>query len=488
VSQTASYFDVVIVGAGLSGIGAACQLTTECPHRTFTLLEARPRLGGTWDLFRYPGVRSDSDMHTLGYGFRPWRSPKAIADGPAILDYIRTVAHEYELLDRIQFNQKLMRAEWSTDAMRWTLTVTDTCSERVDTIHCGFLHVCAGYYSYETGYTPNFPNIGAFKGDILHPQKWPEDYDYHDKKVVIIGSGATAVTLVPAMADGAQHVTMLQRSPSYIVAWPAQDRFANVLRKVLPDTLAYALTRWKNVRIQQAAYAHTRQRPKASKRALLRWVRRRVPKDFDVETHLTPRYNPWDERICLAPDGDFFEAIKSGKAEIVTDEIEMMTETGVALKSGQHIDADTIITATGLNLNVLGDIEIHVDGVPIQLARCFTYKGLGYSGVPNLCAVFGYVNASWTLRADLISAYLCRLLNHMSTTGTQRCVPRLRPSDQEMQSQPFISDFAPGYLRRVEHLLPKQGDREPWTNAQAYFKDRERFLKDTLEDGVMQFD
>lgn len=459
--MTAEYADVVIVGAGLSGIGAACHLQRECPGKSYVILEGRDAMGGTWDLFRYPGIRSDSDMHTLGYSFRPWRESKAIADGPAILKYIRETAAEHDVNGHIRYGHAVNRASWSSQDAVWTLDVSRKDTAEKVQVRCRVVLMCAGYFSYESGYLPDFKGRERFSGDIVHPQHWPEDLDYSGKKVVIIGSGATAVTLVPAMAGKAAHVVMLQRSPSYVISQPGEDGIANFLRLVLPQKLAYAITRWKNIRIQQWLYRQTRIRPERVKRKLLTWVRKELGPDYDVEKHFTPSYNPWDQRLCLVPDHDLFRAIRSGQASVVTDQIETITEHGVLLASGQELEADIIITATGLNLVILGGVEFVVDDQPVDFAETFSYKGIMCSGVPNLISTFGYINASWTLRADLIAEFSCRLINYMDAIGSRQCTPRLREADQGMPARPWIVDFSSGYIQRVIERMPRQGDRQP---------------------------
>jgi monooxygenase len=480
------HVDVIVVGAGISGIGAAYHLITRCPDRTFAILDGRDDIGGTWDLFRYPGVRSDSDMHTLGYSFKPWTAEKSIADGPSIMAYLRETVAEHGIDRHIRFGHLVTNASWSSDDARWTVTTTDRHTGGTVTFTCNFLFMCSGYYSYRGGHTPDFAGRDSFRGTIVHPQAWPDDLDHTGKRVVVIGSGATAMTLVPAMADQAAHVTMLQRSPTYVVAAPDRDVVANTLRKVLPDKVAYGITRTKNVAMQQFMYGRTRTAPDKVKQMLLKRVRKELP-GVDVDTHFTPRYNPWDERMCLVPNGDLFQSIRSGKASVVTDHIDHFDETGIALRSGEHLDADIIVTATGLELVTLGEVAFEVDGEPVDFSRTWTYKGMSYSDVPNLVSTFGYINASWTLRADLISEYVCRLLNHMRATGTDQCTPRLRPSDQGMPERPWIDDFSPGYIERVLHLFPKQGDREPWINPQNYGRDKKMFRTSALDDGCMQF-
>ena len=485
--MTVEHFDVVVVGAGISGIGAGYHLQTMSPNRTYVILEGRDDIGGTWDLVRYPGVRSDSDMHTLGYSFKPWTSEKSIADGPAILQYLHDTVREFGIDRHIRFGHQIAGAEWSTENAQWTVTGQRADTGNTVTFTCGYLFMCSGYYSYRGGYTPEFAGIDNFQGQIVHPQKWPEDLEYAGKRVVVIGSGATAMTLVPAMADSTQHITMLQRSPTYVVAAPDIDAIANAMRKVLPNKLAYRITRKKNVALQQFFYKRTRTQPEKVKTTLLGRVTKALGEDYDVATHFTPSYNPWDQRMCLVPNGDLFTSIKSGKASVVTDEIDTFTETGIRLKSGTELAADIIVTATGLNLVTLGEMDFVVDGEPVDFAKTWTYKGFAYSGVPNLASSFGYVNASWTLRADLTCEYVCRLLNHMETTGTVECTPRLRPEDAGMPERPWIDNFTAGYMQRVMHKFPRQGDREPWINPQSYTRDKKMFRTGQLEDGAMQF-
>ena len=477
----AEAFDVIIIGAGLSGIGTAVRLQRDCPDRDFILLERRDAIGGTWDLFRYPGIRSDSDMHTLGYDFKPWEAEKSIADGPSILSYVNETADEHRIRDRIRFGQKLVAADWCRERGQWQLTV-DT-PEGARRYRCGFLLMCAGYYSYDQGYEPEFEGKAAFKGEWVHPQFWPESLDHADKKVVVIGSGATAMTLVPNMSRHATHVTMLQRSPTYVVSRPSIDGLANWLRHVLPPKLAYDLVRWRNTVWQQWMYSLSRIAPGVLKRSLLKKVRAEIGELVDVEKHFTPRYNPWDQRLCLVPDDDLFRAIQSGKASVVTDHIEKITENGVQLVSGAHLDADIIVCATGLELVLLGGAEFTLDGEAIDFANEWTYKGMMCSNIPNMVHTFGYINASWTLRADLIATWVCRLLNHMRTTGMTTATPRIADELADSMSQRFwIDDFSAGYMQRVMHRFPKQGDQMPWMNPQNYRKDRKMFRDDPLQD------
>ena len=482
------HFDVLIVGAGLSGIGAGVHLHENCPSKSYLIFEGRSSIGGTWDLFRYPGIRSDSDMHTLGYRFKPWRAAKAIADGPSILEYVRETACEYGVDSHIRYNCLVKKASWSSADARWTVEAERKDDGETVRVTCNFLFMNAGYYSYREGYTPEFKGIENFKGQIVHPQKWPSDLDYKNKTVVVIGSGATAMTLVPAMANDVGHIVMLQRSPTYVVSAPERDAIANALRSFLPGKWAYALTRWKNVALQQFMYRQTRTRPAKVKKRLIDMVKKELGPDYDVETHFTPRYNPWDQRLCLVPDSDLFKAIRSGKASVVTDQIETFTEAGIELKSGKLLEADVIVTATGLNLVVLGEVQFTVDGAPVDFGKTWTYKGMMYSGVPNLVSTFGYINASWTLRADLTSEFVCRLINHMDETGTRQVTPLLRAWDHTMPPRPWIDDFSSGYMQRIMDRFPRQGDHEPWINPQNYTRDKQMIRHGALEDGALIFD
>ena len=481
------HFDVLIVGAGISGIGAGCHLRAECPTRTYAILEGRDDLGGTWSLFRYPGVRSDSDMHTLGYRFQPWTATKSIADGPSILQYLRQTAEAHGVDRQIRFRHLVRTAAWSSDDARWTVDAERTDTGETVAFTCNFLFMGSGYYSYRSGYEPVFPGRDRFQGRVVHPQAWPDDLDYAGKRVVVIGSGATAMTLVPAMAITAGHVTLVQRSPTYVWAMPDTDVIANALRRLLPERLAYRITRWKNTSLQQLLYWRSRTAPEKVKAGLIGRVQRALGPDYDVGKHFTPTYNPWDQRLCLVPNGDLFQAIRSGQASVVTDTIATWDERGLQLASGDRVDADIIVTATGLDLVTLGEVEFTVDGAPVDFSKTWTYKGFAYSDVPNLASAFGYINASWTLRADLICEYVCRLLNWMEQTGTDQCTPRLRPSDDSMTARPWVEHFSPGYLQRVMERLPRQGDREPWLNPQNYRRDRKMFRTGPVDDGVMRF-
>ncbi len=483
--MSTEHFDVLIIGAGLSGIGAARHLQMRCPDRTFAILEGRDSMGGTWDLFRYPGIRSDSDMYTLGYSFKPWEERKAIADGPSILKYVRDTAHENDIERHIRFGHRAKRAEWSTADARWTVEIVRGEANECMQISCNFLFMCSGYYRYDEGFTPDFAGVETFAGRVVHPQQWTDDVAYAGKRVVVIGSGATAVTLVPELAKRAAHVTMLQRSPTYIVARPSEDALANTMRRWLPGKLAYGLTRWKRVLLGMYIFQLCRRDPAKVKRLIAGGVRMALGPDYDVATHFTPRYNPWDQRLCLAPDGDFFAAIKSGRASVATDEIVRITETGVQLKSGEHLDADVIVTATGLNLQVLGGMQLSVDGVPVDPAKTLNYKGLMFSGVPNLASSFGYTNASWTLKCDLTCEYVCRLLNYMQKHGVKQCTPR--NTDASITEQPWV-DFSSSYFARSLHLFPKQGSKAPWKLYQNYPKDVMLLRYGKVDDGALRFE
>jgi cation diffusion facilitator CzcD-associated flavoprotein CzcO len=478
------HVDVLIVGAGLSGVGAAHHLKERCPGKSFALLEARDAIGGTWDLFRYPGIRSDSDMYTLGYSFRPWKSAKSIADGPSILEYVRDTARRDGTVEKIRFNHRATAARWSSADARWTLDVERTDTGETVQMTAGMVFMCTGYYRYDEGYTPEFPGTERFAGTIIHPQHWPEDLDYAGRRVVVIGSGATAVTLVPAMAEQAAHVTMLQRSPTYIVTLPGEDPVANGLRRALPSKLAYAVTRWKNVTVQAAFYQLSRRAPKVVRRALRRGVERQLPEGFDVDTHFSPRYDPWDQRVCLVPDGDLFRAIRRGKASIVTDTIETFTERGLRLTSGAELEADVVVTATGLNLLALGGVELEVDGREVELSETVGYKGMMLSGVPNMVMALGYTNASWTLKCDLTCEYLCRMLRHMDEHGYRIAMPKAPdPSEPRL---PFI-DLQSGYVMRSIDRFPRQGSRAPWRLYQNYLRDIALLKFGSLEDEGIEF-
>ncbi|HEX5752343.1 MAG TPA: NAD(P)/FAD-dependent oxidoreductase [Archangium sp.] len=475
------HYDVLIVGAGLSGIGAAYHVQAHCPGRTYVLLEGREAIGGTWDLFRYPGIRSDSDMHTLGYSFRPWTEAKAIADGPSILRYVRETASEYGIDRHIRFRHHVKRASWSSELARWTVEAERGPEKELVRFTCNFLLMCSGYYNYAEGHRPEFPGEARFQGTLVHPQFWPETLDYANKRVVVIGSGATAVTLVPEMARKAAHVTMLQRSPTYVVSRPAEDRIANGLRRVLPSKLAYGITRWKNVLLSMLFYKLARKMPERVKKLIVGLVREQLGPGYDV--HFTPSYKPWDQRMCMVPDADLFDAIKQGRASVVTEHIETFTEKGLQLASGQELEADIIVTATGLKLQLLSDIEFSVDGERCNLSKSLSYKGMMFSDVPNLAFTFGYTNASWTLKADLTSEYVCRLLNHMARHGMTTCMPRRDPSVEEIP----LLDFSSGYVLRALDVMPKQGSKKPWRLYQNYALDLVMLRFGKVDDGTMVF-
>ncbi|PKP88584.1 MAG: FAD-containing monooxygenase EthA [Alphaproteobacteria bacterium HGW-Alphaproteobacteria-17] len=476
--------DVLIVGAGISGIGMAAHLQQYSPDRSFALVERRANLGGTWDLFRYPGIRSDSDMHTLGFVFEPWKHEKTIADGPAILEYLNRIVDERGIRERIRFNRKVVGADWDSTAARWTVTLEDDRGER-STTTARWLYLGAGYYDYDEPFDANFTGREDFRGQIIHPQFWPENLDYTGKKVVVIGSGATAVTIVPSMADKAAHVTMLQRTPTWYFIRPAKDGFANFLRKVLPEKLAYRITRFKNVKLQDIGFRRAREKPEKVKDFLTKKLKDALGDRYD-EQAFTPPYNPWDQRLCLVPDADFFNAMKADKASVVTDHIERFDATGIQLKSGRHLDADIIVTATGLKLAVAGKIPVRVDGAAIDWSEHFYYKACMFSNVPNFSAVFGYLNASWTLRADIVAEYVCRVLNHMQATGTHVATPVL--ADPATLTEENIFDFSSGYIQRSLHIMPKNADKLPWRLNQNYVQDRIDMKTGAIDDGVLTFD
>jgi monooxygenase len=478
------HVDVLIVGAGLSGIGAAYHLQAEFPGKSYAILESRDAIGGTWDLFRYPGIRSDSDMHTLGYRFRPWTAAEAIADGPSILEYVRDTAREHGIDEHVRFHHRVVRADWSTPDARWTVEAERTDTGETVQMTCGFLYVCGGYYRYDKPYLPEFPGLERFAGRFTHAQQWSDDIDYAGKRVVVIGSGATAVTLVPAMARDAAHVTMLQRSPTYIVSLPQEDPIANALRRVLPDRIAYPITRWKNVLLQALTYHASRRRPALVSRLLRQGVARQLPAGYDVDTHFKPRYDPWDQRLCLVPDGDLFKAISSGSASVVTDTIETFTETGIKLASGAELEADVVVAATGLNLVALGGLQLGVDGREVDIPSTMAYKAMMLGGVPNMAFTVGYTNASWTLKADLTAEYVCRVLAYMDEHGHRQCVPEQR--DPSITEQPFL-DFNAGYVLRALDQFPKQGSRAPWQLRQNYVLDIRTLRFGAIDDGTMVF-
>ena len=478
------HVDVLVVGAGISGVGAGYHLQTHSPGRNYAIFEGREAMGGTWDLFRYPGIRSDSDMYTLGFSFRPWKEAKAIADGPSILKYLKDTAQAFGIDRHIRYSHKVKRASWNSADSTWTVDYERGPDAEPAQVTCNFLFMCAGYYNYAQGYRPEFPGEATFRGRIVHPQQWPADLDYAGKRVVVIGSGATAVTLVPEMAKTAAHVTMLQRSPTYVVSRPAEDAFANKLRQWLPAKLAYDIIRWRNVLFQMYFFNATRKHPAAAKERIIGMVRQQLGPDYDIATHFTPKYNPWDQRLCLVPDADLFEALKSDTASVVTDHIDSFTADGIRLQSGQALKADVIVTATGLDMQLMSGLEVQVDGAPVDLTDTFSYKGMMYSGVPNLASTFGYTNASWTLKADLTAEYVCRQLNHMDRHGFTQCRPV--NDDPALEAAPWL-DFSSGYVARGMKRFPKQGVKAPWRVYQNYALDLMAFRYGKVDDGVMRF-
>jgi monooxygenase len=481
---SSEHFDVLIVGAGISGIGAAYHLQAHCPRKRYVILEGRRSIGGTWDLFRYPGIRSDSDMFTLGYSFKTWKAAHAIAEGPAILEYLKETSQEFGIDKQIRFNQRVRSASWSSEDSRWTVEAEAGPDKQPVQYTCNFLYLCSGYYDYKKGYSPTFAGSEDFEGRIIHPQHWPQDLDYRGKRVVVIGSGATAVTVVPAMAETAAHVTMLQRSPSYIVSLPPEDRVGNLLRKVLPERAAHRAIRWRNVLFGIFFYQLCRRTPGLAKKLIRRGVARELPPDFDIDTHFNPKYQPWDQRLCLAPNADLFQAIRAGRVSVVTDQIVRFTNNGIQLASGKELPADIIVTATGLNLLPCGGIRLSVDGTPVEPGKSLTYKGLMLSNVPNMAACVGYTTASWTLRADLASGYVCRLLNYMDRYGHKQCVPRL--DDPAIHPQPLLA-LNSGYVQRGVNMFPKQGPKAPWFYRQNYIFDMMAMRFGRVDDGTMSF-
>lgn len=499
--MSTEHFDTVIIGAGLSGIGMACQLSMNCPNKKFTVLERRQAMGGTWDLFRYPGIRSDSDMFTLGFRFRPWTEPKVLADGPSIKQYVIDTAEEYGVADKIQYGMNATHANWCSTEKRWTITVEHSSQEQAEAeataagtqsktsetrhITCNFLIHCSGYYKYEQGYQPDFPNVDAYQGKLIHPQHWPENLDYKDQQVVVIGSGATAVTLVPAMADTAAHVTMLQRSPSYIISLPAVDKITVFLKKILPDSWVFASTRWRNILITRWLYLASKKWPEKMKRFFIKGVEKQLPEDADL-SHFQPNYYPWDQRVCAVPDGDLFQALNSGQASIVTDHIERFTETGLQLKSGKTLAADIIVSATGLNVELLGGMEVTIDGESRPHGELLTYKAVQVEGVPNLAVLFGYTNAPWTLKADIAAGYLCRLFKHMDEHGYQVAVP-IDEQNSAIPADSALDSLEAGYVQRSAHKIPRQGRDLPWRVLNNYKRDKTMLLKEPVDHPALRF-
>ncbi|MGB8540441.1 MAG: NAD(P)/FAD-dependent oxidoreductase [Candidatus Acidiferrales bacterium] len=482
-TQSQENLDILIVGAGISGIDAAYRLQTAFPKKTYAILEARDAIGGTWDLFRYPGVRSDSDMHTLGFPFRPWHADESIAGGSAIWNYIRETAEHFGIDRHIRLGHRMVRASWSSGEARWTVEA-QTKDGRIARFVCTFLYMCSGYYSYDKGFSPKFPGMEQFQGQFLHPQEWPETLDYRGKRIVVIGSGATAVTLVPALARDAAHVTMLQRSPSYVVTRPSKDAKAIWMFRHLPKKLAAKLTKWKNVLYSITMFHLARTKPEKMKGMIIKGIKLQLHPDFDVKRHFTPRYNPWDQRICLVPDGDLFAAIRSGRVEIVTDTIETFVESGVRLSSGTTLPADIVVSATGLVVKLMGGADVLVDGVPAKFDDKLVYKGAMFGGIPNLAFAFGYTNNSWTLRCDLTARFVCRLLKYMDRKGWLVCMPSV--PGPSVVPEPLI-DFSSGYVRRANGVLPKQGQKAPWRVHQNYVKDLASFTFGSISDGTMEF-
>ncbi|HZU80512.1 MAG TPA: NAD(P)/FAD-dependent oxidoreductase [Acidimicrobiales bacterium] len=483
-ARPVEHFDVVIVGAGLSGIGAGHYIQSQCPWATYAVFEARESMGGTWDLFRYPGVRSDSDMYTLGYRFRPWDGRKTIADGDSILDYIKETAREEGVEKHIRFSHRVTGASWSSAQAQWTLTVQRTDTGERSTVTCGFLFSCTGYYRYDHGYQPDFPDVDRYRGVLVHPQHWPEDLDYAGKEIVVIGSGATAVTLVPAMAETAGHVTMLQRSPTYVVSVPGSSPVAKLLRRVLPPKLASEAIRWFHAFVTQGSYALSKRRPALVKRILRAGLERQLPKGFDIDTHFTPTYDPWDQRLCACPDGDLFKALSNGSASVVTDHIDRFTDDGILLRSGRELRADIVVSATGLELLFAGGMEITIDGDPIDLPGKMVYKGMMLQDVPNFAVAVGYTNASWTLKCELTCEYVTRLLNHMRLTGSRVCTPV--NSDGSVAPAPLLG-LNSGYINRAADRFPKQGNAYPWQVHQSYLRDYRALHMSPVEDDAMVF-
>ena len=477
-------YDVVIVGAGISGIGAAYNIQKSCPTKSFTIFEGRENIGGTWDLFKYPGIRSDSDMHTMGFRFKPWTDPKTIADGPSILEYLNEAADENNLREKIQFKTKVKTAQWDSNSACWRLGIEKDESGLIQDVSCSILYLCGGYYNYDQGYLPEFDGYEDFEGTLVHPQKWPEDLDYENKKVIVIGSGATAVTIVPSMADKVSKITMLQRSPTYYFAAPDEDVIGNFIKRFTTDRLGYFLVRWKNILMQRFMLARLRKYPQKTKEMLINLVRKQLSDDYDVDKHFTPRYMPWDQRLCFVPNGDMFKAINSGKAEVVTDTIDRFTERGILLDSGNEIEADIIVTATGLNMQLLNGIDISIDNEKLDISERIQYKTMMFSNVPNLIATFGYTTASWTLGADLTSEYACKLINLMDSKGMDYFYP---DAGEDVVGQGDFLDLNSGYIQRVAHKLPKQGSRDPWINTQNYLKDLFQVRFKSIEDSDLKF-
>ncbi len=477
-------YDVVIVGAGISGIGAAFNLQKSCPKKSFAVFEGRENIGGTWDLFKYPGIRSDSDMHTMGFRFKPWTDPKTIADGPSILKYLNEAADENNLREKIQFKTKVKTAQWDSSSATWKLGVEKGNEERLVDVTCKILYLCGGYYNYDEGYLPEFKGYDEFEGQLIHPQKWPEDLNYEDKKVVVIGSGATAVTIVPAMAEKVSKITMLQRSPTYYMSAPDQRPFDGTIKKYTSDRIGYFLIRWKNILLGRFFVSQIKKKPEKYRDMLIQGVRSQLGEGYDIDKHFTPKYKPWDQRLCFVPNGDMFQAIRKGKAEVVTDTIDKFTKDGILLDSGNKIEADIIVTATGLNMQLLNGIDITIDNQKLDIAERIQYKTMMFSDVPNLIATFGYTTASWTLGADLTSEYACKLINLMDAKGMDYFYPEAGP---DVKGDGDFMDLNSGYIQRVADKLPKQGSRDPWINTQNYLKDLFQVRFKSIEDSDLKF-
>lgn len=479
----AQHVDVLIIGAGISGLSAGYHLQRNCPQKSFAILEARDNLGGTWDVFRYPGIRCDSDMFTLGYGFKPWKGKNSIVDGASILAYLRETATEHGIEERIRYGCRVVQAAWSSEELRWTVDVEHAASGALESLTCGFLMVCSGHYSHDEGHMPDFPDMDRFGGTVIHAQAWRDDLDYSGKRVMVIGSGATAITIVPALAEKARHVTMLQRSPSYVLAAPSVDVFANAFRAILPARAAYSLTRWKNVIFGTWLFNTCRRHPRLMRWVLRKAVERRLPKGYDVGRHFSPQYDPWTQRLCVAPDGDLFDAICDGSASVVTDRIERFTERGLKLESGKELEADIVVAATGLKVTFGGGVRLEVDGEEVSPGRTMAYKGAMMDGVPNCSFTVGYSNISWTLRADLVSEYVCRVLAHMDEHGYRRCQPAV--PDASVSEKP-IFDLTSNFVLRGIEYFPSQGSKDPW-QVKRYRSDVRQLRRDPIEDGTLRF-
>jgi cation diffusion facilitator CzcD-associated flavoprotein CzcO len=483
------HVDVLIVGAGLAGVGFAYHLQQDCPHKSYEIVDGRDCIGGTWDLFRYPGIRSDSDVHSYAYSFKPWVHNRVLGDGEEILDYIREAAQEHGIDKKIKFNHKVEKAEWDSKESLWRVEMTHTTSDGTEVkriVHCVWLQICTGYYSYKAGYRPDFPNEKAFQGEIIHPQEWERDYDARGKKFIVIGSGATAVTLIPNLAKEADHVVMVQRSPSYIAAVPSEDPTTKFFRSFLPQKWAYRINRKKSVWLERFMFFRARNNPQKMTDFLLGKAREILPDGYDVEKHFLPNYKPWDQRMCMSPGGDLFTAIAEGKVSVATGHIETFTSKGLILKSGEEIEADVIVSATGLNVEMAGGVQLKVDGQEVAFPNTWNYKGAMFSGVPNMALSVGTLVATYTLRIELIAAYVCRLLNHMDKKGKAKAVPQLPMSANAMAQTSIFSSFSSGYVKRAEAVMPKQGDRDPWIAYQT-FKENKKLLNEKLDDGILVF-